>query len=125
MNEITIAVTGQLVDAPKLSYTADAKPVINFTVANNSSYRDGQGNWHEREPVFMPCSIWGDQAERVATLNKGDRVLVTGRLESRSFKPAESDRPITRHELVATEVAVSLRYATAQVTRIKKEAATV
>jgi single-strand DNA-binding protein len=59
-------------------------------------------------------------AAHVATsLNAGDRVLVTGRLEQSSWEAQDGSRR-TKHELVATEVAASLRYAEASNTRASK-----
>jgi single-stranded DNA-binding protein len=51
----------------------------------------------------------------VTSLHTGDRVLVTGRLEQRSWEGTDGQHH-TRHELVATEVAASLRYAEASIT---------
>jgi single-strand DNA-binding protein len=59
-------------------------------------------------------------ADHVATsLRTGDRVLVTGRIEQRSWEGQDGARH-TKHELVATEVAASLRYASASLTRSSK-----
>ncbi len=61
-------------------------------------------------------------AEHVATsLHTGDRALVTGRLEQRSWEGTDGARH-TKHELVATDVAASLRYAEASLTRAARPA---
>ncbi len=74
------------------------------------------GEWQE-ETSFFGGTLWRDAAESVAeSLHKGDRVIVTGRLEQRSWETQEGDkRSIV--EVAIDEMGPSLRWATAQVTR--------
>jgi single-strand DNA-binding protein len=72
--------------------------------------------------TYLDVTAWGAMADHVAkSLHTGDRVLVTGRLEQRSWEGTDGQRH-TKHELVATEVAASLRYAEASLTRAAKPA---
>ena len=75
-----------------------------------------QGEWQE-ETSFFGGTLWREAAENAAeSLQKGTRVIVTGRLEQRSWETAEGDkRSIV--EVSIDEIGPSLRWATAQVTR--------
>ncbi|BDZ62437.1 hypothetical protein GCM10025873_22280 [Demequina sediminis] len=67
----------------------------------------------------MRCSLWREAAENVAeSLTKGMRVIVTGRLVSRSWEANGEKRSVT--EMQVDEVGPSLRYATAKVTRTQR-----
>jgi len=115
-NEITLTVIGNLTADPELRYTKTGTPVADFTVASTPrSFRDGQ--WHEGDPLFLRCTIWRQPAEHVAdSLKRGDRVVVTGRLQQRSYETREGEKRTT-FELLVDEVGASLRYATAQITK--------
>jgi single-strand DNA-binding protein len=59
-------------------------------------------------------------AENVSeTLTRGARVIVTGRLEQRSWETSEGDKR-SKVEIVADELGPSLRWATAQVVKNEK-----
>ena len=67
--------------------------------------------------MFLNCSVWRQAAENAAeSLSKGMRVVVTGRLKSRSYETREGEKR-TVFEVDVDEVGPSLRYATAKVTR--------
>lgn len=83
MSEITI--TGNLVSAPNVSYTGQGIPVANFRIARTERYRDGDGGWKDGETLFITCVCWRDLAESVANLNKGERVIVVGKLRNRTW----------------------------------------
>ena len=68
----------------------------------------------------MRCSVWREAAENVAeSLTRGTRVIVTGRLKSRSYETKEGEKR-TVVELEVDEVGPSLRYATAKVNRTQR-----
>lgn len=117
-NETIITVVGNTTAEPDLRYSQAGKPVANFTIASTPRTFDKQSNeWKDGEALFLRCSVWGDYAEHVAgSITKGTRIVVTGRLKQRSYETREGEKR-TVVELEADEVAVSLRYATAQVTR--------
>lgn len=116
--ETTITIVGNLTADPELRFTPNGAAVANFTVASTPRTFDRQANeFKDGETLFMRCSIWRDAAEHVAeSLHKGDRVIVTGRLVSRSWQTQEGENR-TVMEMQADEVGPSLRYATAQVTK--------
>ena len=72
--------------------------------------------WEEATSFFNVVA-WREQAENAAeSLTKGMRVVVTGRLEQRSWETDNGDKRSVV-EISADEIAPSLRWATAQVTR--------
>jgi single-strand DNA-binding protein len=116
--ETTITIIGNLTGDPELRFTPSGAAVANFTVASTPRTFDRQSNeWKDGETLFMRCSVWREVAENVAeTLHKGFRVIVTGRLRSRSYETKEGEKR-TVIEMDVDEIGPSLRYATAQVNR--------
>jgi len=117
-NETTITIVGNLTDDPSLRFTPSGAAVANFTVASTPRTFDRQANeWRDGEAMFLNCSIWQQSAEHVAeSLTKGMRVIVQGRLVSRSYKAKDGSNR-TAFEVQVDEVGPSLRYATAKVER--------
>jgi len=116
--ETQITLVGNLTGDPDLRFTPSGAAVANFTVASTPRTFDRQsGEWRDGEAMFINCSVWRQYAEHVAeSLTKGMRVIVQGRLKSRSYETQQGDRR-TVFEVDVDEVGPSLRYATAQVTR--------
>jgi len=115
-----ITVVGNLTGDPELRFIQSGAAVVNFTVASTPRTFDRQSNeWKDGETLFMRCSLWREAAENVAeSLTKGTRVIVTGRLVSRSWEANGEKRTVT--EMQVDEVGPSLRYATAKVTRSQR-----
>lgn len=118
--ETIITIVGNLTADPDLRYTQNGLPVANFTVASTPRNFDrASGEYKDGEALFLRCSAWRDLAEHAAgSLGKGNRVIVTGRLRQRNYETREGEKR-TSLELEVDEVGPSLRYATAQVTRIQ------
>ncbi|MGC5627795.1 single-stranded DNA-binding protein [Georgenia sp. Z1344] len=116
-----ITVVGNLTADPELRFTPSGAAVANFTVASTPRTFDRQSNeWKDGDTLFMRCSVWRDAAENVAeSLTKGMRVMVQGRLTQRSYETQQGEKR-TVVEMQADEVAPSLRYATAKVTRTQR-----
>ena len=110
-NEPILTVVGNMVADPELKYTANGAAVANFTVASTPrSYDKGRAEWVDGEPLFMRCSIWREAAENAAeSLKKGQRVIVTGKLKSRSYDKDGAKKTVV--ELEVDEIGPSLRYA--------------
>jgi single-strand DNA-binding protein len=73
---------------------------------------------------FFDVICWRDLAENVAlSLSKGMRVVVTGRLEERSWEDQEG-RHRSKVELVADDIGPSLRFATADIRRVERRSDT-
>ena len=119
--ETTITIVGNLTADPELRFTPSGAAVANFTVASTPRTFDRQANeWKDGETLFMRCSIWRDAAENIAeSLHRGTRVIVTGRLKSRSYETKEGEKR-TVVELDVDEVGPSLRYASAKVTKAER-----
>jgi single-strand DNA-binding protein len=82
-----------------------------FRLAVTPRVKDPGGRWRDGETSFIPVNVWRDTAENVAEsdIGKGTRVVVTGRLRTRSWQTDTGDRR-TITELEADEVAPSLRF---------------
>jgi single-strand DNA-binding protein len=119
--DTVITIIGNLTADPELRFTPSGAAVANFTVASTPRAFDRQSNeWKDGETLFMRCSIWRDAAENVAeSLTRGTRVIVSGRLKSRSYETKEGEKR-TVVELEVDEVGPSLRYASAKVTRAQR-----
>ncbi|WP_392467758.1 single-stranded DNA-binding protein [Arsenicicoccus cauae] len=120
--ETTLTIIGNLTQDPELRFTPSGAAVANFTVASTPRTFDRQSNeWKDGETLFMRCSVWREAAENVAeSLQRGMRVVVTGRLVSRSWEDKESGQKRSVMEMQVDEVGPSLRYATAKVTRTQR-----
>ncbi|MGC3955048.1 MAG: single-stranded DNA-binding protein [Propionicimonas sp.] len=116
--ETIITVVGNLTADPELRFTPSGAPVANFTVASTPRTFDRQtGEWKDGDAMFLNCAVWRQPAENVAeSLTKGMRVIVQGRLRSRSYETREGEKR-TVFEIEVEEIGPSLRYATAKVTR--------
>jgi single-strand DNA-binding protein len=113
MAETSIWLAGNLTGDPELRYTTGGTARATFRVAVSSRVRDG-GGWRDGEPAFYRVVVWRDQAEHAAaSLAKGSRVVVVGRLAQRSWQADDgSARSVV--EVVAEELGLSLRWATAR-----------
>jgi single-strand DNA-binding protein len=116
--ETTITLVGNLTADPELRFTPSGAAVANFTVASTPRTFDRQTNeWKDGDAMFLSCAVWRQAAENVAeSLQKGMRVIVQGRLKSRSYETREGERR-TVFEIDVDEIGPALKYATAKVTR--------
>lgn len=121
--ETQVTVCGNLTGDPELRFTPNGVAVANFTIASTPRDFDrASGEWKEGETLFLRASVWREVAENVAeTLRKGMRVIVQGRLKSRSYENKEGERR-TSMELEVDEVGPSLRFASAVVSRVQRGA---
>jgi single-strand DNA-binding protein len=119
--DVTITVIGNLTDDPELRFTPSGAAVAKFRVASTPRFLDKQTNeWKDGEPLFLSCNIWRQAAENVAeSLQRGARVIVTGRLRQRSYETREGEKR-TVYELEVDEIGPSLRYATAKVQKMQR-----
>ena len=118
----TLTIAGNLTATPELRNVNGGRSVVSFSVAENRRWADKDSGATQEAVTYLDVTAWGAMAEHVATsLRTGDRALVTGRLEQRSWEGTDGQRH-TKHELVATEVAASLRYAEASLTRAARPA---
>lgn len=113
----TVTITGNATREPELRFTPAGNPVANFGVAVNRRWQNRQTQEWEESVSFFDIACWGSLAENVAeSIPKGCRVVVTGRLDQRSWETQDGDKR-SKVEIVADDVAPSLRWATADVVR--------
>ena len=119
--ETVLTIVGNLTGDPELRFTPSGAAVANFTVASTPRTFDKASNeWKDGETLFMRCSVWRDAAENVAeSLARGTRVIVTGRLKSRSYETKEGEKR-TVIEMDVDEVGPSMKYATAKVNKTSR-----
>jgi len=120
-NETLITLIGNTTNDPELRFVPSGAAVATFTVASTPKMFDKRTNeWKDQETLFMRCNVWREQAESVAeSITKGMRVVVTGRLTSRSWDDKDGTKR-TVMELEVDEIGPSLRYATAKVQRTQR-----
>lgn len=113
----TVTIIGNVTKTPELRFTPSGQAVANFGVAVNRRWQNRQTNEWEEATSFFDVTAWAKLGENVSeSCPKGTRVVVTGRLDQRSWDGPEGDRR-SKVEIVADEVAPSLRWATAAVTK--------
>jgi single-strand DNA-binding protein len=119
--ETTITVIGNLTNDPELRFAPSGSAVANFTIASTPRTFDRQSNeWKDGETLFLRASVWKEAAENVAeSLTKGMRVIVSGRLKSRSYETKEGEKR-TVIELEVDEIGPSLKYANTKVNRTNR-----
>jgi single-strand DNA-binding protein len=116
-----ITVVGNLVADPELRFTPAGQPVATFRIASTPRWRDPQsGEWKDGDSLFLSCNVWRQAAENVAeSLQRGMRVIVTGRLKQRNYETKEGEKR-TVYEVEVDDVGPSLRSASAKVTRANR-----
>jgi single-strand DNA-binding protein len=118
MADNTVTIVGNLTRDPELRFTAGGKGIASFGVAVNRRYQVN-GEWQEKTSFFN-VTAWDQLGENAAaSLTKGARIIVTGRLEQREYETnAGEKRNVV--EIVADELGPSLRWARAEVERTQR-----
>ncbi len=116
-NSNTVTVTGNLTRDPELRFTPSGQATASFGVAVNRSWQNRQTQEWTEVTSYFDVVCWAQLAENAAqSLTRGTRVIVTGRLDQRSWENNEGEKR-SKIEIVAEEVAPSLRWATASITK--------
>jgi len=118
MADSSVTIVGNLLKEPEIRYTSGGRAQLSFGLAVNRRYQVNN-EWQEQTSFFNVVA-WGSLAENAAaSLAKGTRVIVSGRLEQRSYETKEGEkRNIV--EVIADEIGPSLRWARAEVERIAR-----
>ncbi len=117
----SVHVVGTLPRDPELRFTPTGQARATFGLAVNRRWQNRQTQEWEEATSFFDVTCWGDLGDNVSeSLSKGARVIVTGRLEQRSWETPEGDKR-SKVEIIADEVGPSLRWATASVTRTERK----
>jgi single-strand DNA-binding protein len=117
-----VNIIGNLTRDPELRFTPTGQATAGFGLAVNRRWQNRQTQEWEEATSFFDVVCWGQLAENAAqSLSKGARVIVSGRLDQRSWETAERERR-SKVEITADEIAPSLRWATAVITRNERRA---
>lgn len=112
-----VSIIGNLTRDPELRFTPSGQATATFGVAVNRRWQNRQTNEWEEATSFFDVVCWAQLAENAAqSLTKGTRVLVSGRLDQRSWETPDKERR-SKIEITADEVAPSLRYATVTIAK--------
>jgi single-strand DNA-binding protein len=119
-----ITIAGNLVEDLALRFTQQGQPVASFRVASVPRVYDKEsGAWKDGDGLFLTCTVWRQMAENACeSLVRGTRVIVTGRLKQRSYETKEGDKR-TVLEVEADDVAASLKFGSAKVTKVSRSRA--
>ena len=119
MSGNSITIVGNITRDPELRFTPSGQANARLGVAVNRRWQDrNSGEWQEATS-FFDVICWRELAENVSeSLKRGTRVIVTGRLEQRSWEQDGNKRSVV--EIIADEVAPSLRWATAKVEKTER-----
>lgn len=119
MADSNITLVGNITRDPELRFTTGGRGVASFGIAVSRRYQVNN-EWQE-QTSFFNVTAWGTLGENAAaSLTKGTRVVVTGRLEQRSYETNDGEKRSVV-EIVADEIGPSLRWARAEVERIERE----
>jgi len=111
----TVLLVGNVTRDPELRFTPNGTAVCTFGLAWNRRF--DRGGERVEDTSFFDVTCWQSLAENVSeSITKGLRVIVSGRLDQRSWETSEGDRR-SKVEVVADEVAPRLRWASATVQR--------
>jgi single-strand DNA-binding protein len=116
-NGNNVVLVGNITRDPELRFTPSGQPTATFGLAVNRRWQNRQTQEWEEATSFFDVVCWREQAENAAeSLARGSRVIVTGRLEQRSWETPDGDKR-SKVEVVADEIGPSLRWATAAITK--------
>jgi single-strand DNA-binding protein len=117
---MTTTITGNLTREPEIRYTKEGQATAQLGVAVTRRWQDRTTAEWQEATSFFDVVCWRDLAENVAlSLTKGMRVVVSGRIEQRSWETEDGEHR-SKVEIVADEIGPSLRYATAEVHRVER-----
>jgi single-strand DNA-binding protein len=110
-----VSIVGNLTRDPELRFTPSGQATATFGVAVNRRWQNRQSQEWEEATSFFDVVCWGQ------SLTKGTRILVSGRLDQRSWETPDHERR-SKIEITADELAPSLRWATASITKNERRA---
>ena len=90
MNQVQLL--GNLARDAELRFTQNGKAVAIFTVAATNTYVDNTTNETKEQTAFVNCVAWGKTGETVSNCKKGDRLLVNGRIQTRSYDTQDGQK---------------------------------
>ncbi len=120
MSGNSVFLVGNITRDPELRFTPSGQATATFGLAVNRRWQNKQNNEWEEATSFFDIVCWREMAEHASeSLTRGSRVMVSGRLEQRSWETQDGDKR-SKVEVVADEVGPSLRWATAEVRKSER-----
>jgi single-strand DNA-binding protein len=120
-NGNTIVLVGNVTRDPELRFTPTGQPTATFGLAVNRRWQNRQTQEWEEATSFFDIVCWRDLAENASeSLRRGSRIIVTGRLEQRSWETSEGEKR-SKIEVVADELGPSLRWASAEIKKNERK----
>ena len=121
MPDNSVTLVGNVTRDPELRFTASGQAIATFGLAVNRRFQRN-GQWEE-QTSFFNVTCWGQMGENASeSLPKGARVVVTGRLEQRSWETQDGEKRSTV-DVTADEIGPSLRWATCHITKNERREA--
>ena len=87
----TVQILGNLTRDPEVRYTQSGKAVATFNVAATNTFTSSDGETKE-QTAFINCVAWGKTGEAVGNCKKGERLLVNGRIQTRSYDTQDGQK---------------------------------
>jgi single-strand DNA-binding protein len=120
-NGNSIVLVGNITRDPELRFTPSGQPTVSFGLAVNRRWQNRQTQEWEEATSFFDIVCWRELAENASeSLRRGARVIVTGRLEQRSWETSDGDKR-SKVEVVADELGPSLRWASAEIKKNERK----
>jgi single-strand DNA-binding protein len=99
----SVCLLGHLTRNPEVRYSSNGTPVAALGLAVNNRIKRSDDSWQD-DPCFVDVVVFGNQAEACAKyLNKGDPVLLEGRLQYRTWEDQQGQKR-SKHEVIAFRV---------------------
>jgi single-strand DNA-binding protein len=118
----TTTIIGNITRDPELKMSSGGKPILRLGIAV-SRRQQVDGVWQDGPTSFFDTVCFGNLAENsAASLTKGSRIIVTGRLEQRSYETTDGQKR-SAVELVADEIGAALGRATVDIHRVQRDLA--
>lgn len=96
-------VAGNVTRDPEMRATPSGAQACNFTIAVNRVFRGSDGNQQE-QTSFIDCVAWGKSGETIAQyVRKGSALIVSGRIEQRSWEDKTSGQRRSRVEIIVDD----------------------
>lgn len=93
-----VCLQGRLAKDPEIRTTATGKSYARITIANNSSYKDDNGNYKTN---FINCVAWGKTAEFIDRyFKKGQEILISGEIATGSYDRQDGTKQYTTEVFV-------------------------
>lgn len=114
-------IIGTLGRDPELRFTPAGQAICSFSVAVNRKWTNRSTNQEQEETSWFDVVAWGSLGENVSeSLSKGDRVIVVGRLQQRSWETQTGEKK-AKVEIVADAIGPDLRFATCTVLKAGRD----